>query len=1499
MAYPFESSIRLTNAACQIVFASGNSYIEENPSGEINIFASSTNVMTLKSSGMALSTGAFVDTIETTLTDDDTHIPTSGAVFDAIGAISSVSVANQADNRVVTATGTTDALNAEAALLFNGQTLYVGGNGSGTVNAVIIDSASPSIDIHSNTYTRYEVKSANDSIAINNLVYYEKSGGTLASPTAAPSNAYIVQRVYEVYDGTSVVQGFQERYAVDGSISTGDYDFKLEWFIRDGASSPTIEMKFTKDGFEYLSDHSTAQASNDRWIPDKGYVDDAVGGISSISVANQADNRIITATATNDALNAETYLTWDGTSLDINGSGETSPLRTYRNNTAGNVGWAGFLKNDNDEWVQYGTVHASVDDGTDGAEYGKLIFYIMDDGSNWSHTVLDQYALSVSNYIGLYTAQRLIFNYDGAGGGNTYIRHNISGGDMVFYDANNTGGVTLSDLVSGSGDVSWGTANNNYIVFGSASGEIQSDSAFWLDVSSHVLHIDGGASDGGEIQLEYNNVTTLQFRATSATASQITFHSSLLLRSFQDNAYIAIGDTGDSNTWVTLSDPSTTTKTSILRVRSADLLVEWDFRDDGSFYITGLGDDDTEDHVLAIDDSTGLVTKRSVASLGGTSYWDRTTTLLTTATAGDDVALDAASKLYFDGGSDTYVHQPTEDVLSIVVGSTTQMTFYQGGAGDYAEINCGLQLNSLGSDDTEDHVVAIDDSTGLLSKRSVASLGGSSSPWQVNTNVITPAVSGDDVRLATTEQLQFVDANSYIYGSAANTIQIVTNSTVVATFNGSGDIVTGGSLYPATGDVEILGSSGSYWAEVFANKYSVDGYADIESASLQLTFKVNAGTVMVLNRGATPDVTISARLYFNDSNTQIYEDGSSNLTFTDAVTGTKTLAELAGGGSSPWTSDTNGITYSAGNVGIGEASNASYALTVDGGIRSKGANVAMYSSDALDLDTRLTFNVASGSLFTFYYYDEGDTQFEDMRIGSNTSNKGIYYDASLERVGINKDAPEYDLDVDGGMQVGSGSSVGTFYLDRSGATYPMYMQHNSTNWIFGQYTTQYMKFTSTYNYSSKEWLFGNTETFGSSIGDYRVQIADITTEDYPHLILLGNRTTDAAHGELSFLNQASTETSKRGVVIRASRDGNNTSSMLELFTIESTGPTFHKAQMNSIGNWGINGNASTATDINLKTYRSTGQIICEIGRSSAWTYNNAGNTLVTEGMIFRPSSYQTSDYCNFYTYINSYGGVQFRRGTSFSDLRVGYTQMLYYIGSTSSATLRYSWSSTQTWFYGSSQAYMYIDAATSNASIYLQAASTSDAAIYFRQDTSTRFIIGYDDTTNVFQIHSSPSFTTSLATVDFAVTTSGSLYAGNLSNIDQSTYLKHNTSSGLISYNTSSDLRLKTNIEEYQPDSLGWIVNQRLIKFDRKDGSCYGEIGWDGTQMSKIMPSLTFKDKKGYWNIKETKFPVHFHRAIQQLHAIDQGHEDRIGKLEKKVRTLRSEITALKKQLKS
>jgi hypothetical protein len=50
-------------------------------------------------------------------------------------------------------------------------------------------------------------------------------------------------------------------------------------------------------------------------------------------------------------------------------------------------------------------------------------------------------------------------------------------------------------------------------------------------------------------------------------------------------------------------------------------------------------------------------------------------------------------------------------------------------------------------------------------------------------------------------------------------------------------------------------------------------------------------------------------------------------------TGSGVAWEDVSGGSSPWTTDTNGITYTAGNVGIGMASVAGIDLAVDGFVR--------------------------------------------------------------------------------------------------------------------------------------------------------------------------------------------------------------------------------------------------------------------------------------------------------------------------------------------------------------------------------------------------------------------------------------------------------------------------------------------------------------------------------------------------------------------------------------
>ncbi len=52
------------------------------------------------------------------------------------------------------------------------------------------------------------------------------------------------------------------------------------------------------------------------WVAQSG----GGGGSSNVSVANQADNRLISVTGTTDALNAEANLTFDGTNLDVSGN---------------------------------------------------------------------------------------------------------------------------------------------------------------------------------------------------------------------------------------------------------------------------------------------------------------------------------------------------------------------------------------------------------------------------------------------------------------------------------------------------------------------------------------------------------------------------------------------------------------------------------------------------------------------------------------------------------------------------------------------------------------------------------------------------------------------------------------------------------------------------------------------------------------------------------------------------------------------------------------------------------------------------------------------------------------------------------------------------------------------------------------------------------------------------------------------------------------------------
>ena len=60
----------------------------------------------------------------------------------------------------------------------------------------------------------------------------------------------------------------------------------------------------------------------------------ALTGLSGVSVANQADNRLITATGTTDALNGEANLTFDGTNLTSTVSGNSGIVVAASGNNA-------------------------------------------------------------------------------------------------------------------------------------------------------------------------------------------------------------------------------------------------------------------------------------------------------------------------------------------------------------------------------------------------------------------------------------------------------------------------------------------------------------------------------------------------------------------------------------------------------------------------------------------------------------------------------------------------------------------------------------------------------------------------------------------------------------------------------------------------------------------------------------------------------------------------------------------------------------------------------------------------------------------------------------------------------------------------------------------------------------------------------------------------------------------------------------------------------------
>ncbi len=1072
MAYPFESSIHLTNAACKLLFASETSYIEENPSGEINIFTNSVNVMTLKSSGMALTTGAFVDTIETTLTNDDAHLPTSGAVYDAIDALNTVTVANQGDNRVITATGTADALNAEGNLTFTSNVLKVGTSTDFTT----METGRISLNYGAGSpgFWRFVLVGGN----LMRLDQDDNSGYTsFTSPLYInATSSYILTQWNFVINTGKIL--YLDGWSGDSRI----WDDTTDLTFRDAQNTGGLTLTQLAAG----------------------------SGTSNVSVGNQANNRVVTATAVNDVLNGESALQFNGTDLSLN-SGNKIYLDNYNDTyiveSAANT--ISFFTNDIDRFRVTSTgVHVLIP-ATSNTESAFVIKQTTDDTYGGRMTWIKKRVTVTTATDGDTIGEVMgLFDNDAAtpqtlqGGRLELIVDDASDGteDTHWSFYQRVAGVYVEYKLGtdfGGGGVSWGTATNNYVVYGSASGAIQSDTSFTYDGSGNV-----------------------------------TAYSSFIANLNGLNANRASYEYGRVQMYLS-------------SVKRVDL---------------------------------------------------------------DPGAANGASAVAYNLDTTNSISTAGSKLLRVATLSSERFVIYGGGAILLGTYGSGTHTGTAAYD------LAVDSSGNVIE----VATGGGSSYWSRSGTTVQPLTSGDDIFLAgVSTQIQFTATNTHISGGPSGG-QLLFTVSGGAQLNMTGSAWTiYNKMNPNLTDTHDIGYTTGWWKDVYAQRYYLD----------------EVGTYVYSNSGV--------------------------LTFVDGTTGSKTLAELAGGSGISWSgSTTNGIaTY-------GNASTA---------------NVEAY----------LTF---------------------------------------------------------------SGSTTSTLSIDTSGAAYPVYFEHTSVSGQLkiGQYTTTYITMTSAYIHSYNSFYLGSA-TITSAIPtypDYMHQISQIGSGEFPAYVLYGRGTGGQTLGEIIFCSYDSTEASKRAAIIRVSRGTDVDAGTMQFYTANNSA-TFQKMELNYLGHLAINGTAGTAVDRSLVIHRDTGQISVEAGRYTTITYGASGTLSGTEGIVIRPSSYQTLDYTNLYTYSNLYGGVQFRRGTSLTDLRVAYTSMSYYIGSTTTATLRHTWTSTGYSFYGSSSATVTIDGNTSYATIYLQANTGYDSRIMFRENASTRFWMGYDVSQTAFQIHSSTG-PGSLASGDFS-----------------------------------------------------------------------------------------------------------------------------------------------------
>lgn len=315
----------------------------------------------------------------------------------------------------------------------------------------------------------------------------------------------------------------------------------------NAASAPTILAAGTNG---YILQRDDLEATGLKWV-DPGIFG---GGTSNVSVTNQANNRVVTATATTDVLNAESGLTYDGSYLSVTGI----ILSNNITELTGGVGVTieGVLLRDS--YVRLTDITAP---GTPAAGYGYLyvnadkIYFKNDAGvaydltatggaSVWTRTGTNLSPTTVGDDVLLPNGDRVSWN-----DGNTYITDRIATAQYIDFYASSvlslwvsSNAVWVSDTVrlTDSGAFVWTLTNTK--------GNITASHSVNSGGTGYSLTWTGGGSSSSVTATHYGGNLTLKGGDQSGTGGghggDVFIYGGSSVSSTRGNVYIGSGSAG-------------------------------------------------------------------------------------------------------------------------------------------------------------------------------------------------------------------------------------------------------------------------------------------------------------------------------------------------------------------------------------------------------------------------------------------------------------------------------------------------------------------------------------------------------------------------------------------------------------------------------------------------------------------------------------------------------------------------------------------------------------------------------------------------------------------------------------------------------------------------------------------------------------------------------------------------------------------------------------------